>query len=110
MSKFKRTLMDEWPKINEYTPVEVVKETHQRIWQYVIDFGEKPITPYLSNCAACNGSESCIECRIDWPEGKRCDSYDGLYYSWLFAKRLCKKDEARHFAELIRDVKFKEDI
>lgn len=43
----------DWPKITDDTPLEEIKRIHQQIWQYVVENGEKPKTPYIQNCVLC---------------------------------------------------------
>lgn len=43
----------DWPVITAKTSMEEIKEIHQRIWDYVIENGHKPDTPYPSSCVLC---------------------------------------------------------
>ena len=42
-----------WPEITSDTPFDEIRTIHERIWDYVIETGVKPNTPYRSNCALC---------------------------------------------------------
>lgn len=44
---------NEWPEITVDTTLDELREIHERIWDYAINFFRKPITPYFSNCAFC---------------------------------------------------------
>lgn len=109
-----------WPKITKDTPLTEVKRIHQAIWDYAIEHGEKPETPYNSNCAACNyakmlsqfGDEYCSRCPIVWPRIptsvyiNRCFSTGGPYSKW----RNSTGEEKTELARQIRDLPFKYEL
>lgn len=115
-----------WPKITKDTPIEEVKKIHQQIWDYVIEHGEKPMTPYASDCAACEYDElyegRCRSCPIVWPaddddEGRCCNipldddapenwwtrPVSGLYGRWDRSTG----EERTELARQIRDLPWK---
>lgn len=106
-------MKNEWPIITKDTPLEEIKAIHQRIWDYVIEHGKKPETPYVSNCVACEYDDlfflslpgNCYFCPIIWPNGC-CFSFHGnwLYSKWQKEKNPEKKTELAH---QIRDLPFK---
>lgn len=99
-----------WPEITEDTPIEEVKRIHKKIWSCVIKYGEKPITPYLNNCAACEyqrrhyGLNNCKTCPIDWPKGYICAHRKSLYNKWFRANILITR---KYLANVIRNVPWK---
>lgn len=129
-----------WPEITKDTPLEEVKRIHQMIWDYVIEHGEKPETPYENNCAFCEYGCSiakdeddyhykydlytipvynmCKYCPGDWthediPAGSdfACERNGGLYGRWSNA--YCKIDEEAFVTDLakqIRDIPIRKDI
>lgn len=103
--------MNEWPKITKDTPVEVMRKTHQKIWQYVMDHDEKPDCLYISKCVACEyvfrSNKGCEQCPIEWPGSGNCFKPDGLYRQWLKFMSTEQYSRARQLARLIRDVKWK---
>lgn len=102
-----------WPKITKNTPLEEIKRTHQQIWQYVVENGEKPNTPYLHHCVLCEYAsiirgESkkgiCNYCPVDVYNASCC--LNGLFRKWAFGT-----DEIKElYAKAIRDVPFKYDL
>lgn len=109
-----------WPEITEETPIEEVKRIHQMIWDYVIENGEKPDTPYTINCVACARTRIdskykfeavCDLCPIVWP-GDALYPYcvspreNGLY------DRFCNAYGAEkiELAKQIRDLPWKFEI
>lgn len=103
----------EWPEITKDTPIEEVMRIHRRIWDYVIEHGEKPVTPYASDCAFCQYYEAHFDeyitncndvCLGDWGEGLWCMT--SIYGMWL-----CTGDEIEYkeLAKQIRDIKLKEE-
>ena len=106
----------EWPIITKDTPLSEIKEIHRRIWDYVIEHGEKPETPYVYDCVLCEysdirydvrGIRSCSECPARWP-GKlaRCYVLGTDYSGWCEESDPEKK---RLLAMKIRDIEFKEE-
>lgn len=99
-----------WPEITKDTPIEEVKRIHQRIWDYAIEYGTKPVTPYASFCAACAyikaRLELCKDCPIIWPNGKCFGGRygDGYLYSEWFNSTDKQKTE---LARQIRDLPWK---
>lgn len=105
-----------WPEITKDTPLTEVKRIHQAIWDYVIEHGEKPNTPYMSNCIACEYAHwilfrNCDCCPVYWPaikNGSRfctgCFSGDGLYSKWCLNKLNVQ------LAKQIRDLPFKYEL
>lgn len=78
---------NEWlnaPIITKETPLEMVEEIHHRIWDYVIENGHKPHTPYINDCAACAyAGADCKNCPITWSFNGRLTGtcYDNGIYS-----------------------------
>lgn len=100
-----------WPKITVDTTIEELQYIHKKIWQYAMDNGCKPITPYTGDCAACEYVAcvvGCDNCPIDWPDGLtcRCPTDEDLFSRWCNAR---SKNEALILARQIRDVKWKEN-
>ena len=97
-----------WPIITKDTPLSEIKEIHRRIWDYVIEHGEKPYTPYESDCVLCEYDRACDDdcshCPAKW-SGVRCVSSGSEYYAWLDESDPEKK---RHLAIKVRDIEFKE--
>lgn len=97
-----------WPEITKDTPMEEVKRIHQRIWDYVIEHGKKPDTPYTVDCAACTyitlQREQCNDCPILWPKNNRgdriCCINDGIYNQWRHATGKEKTELARQIRDL----------
>lgn len=111
----------EWPKITIDTPREELIRIHEQIWNYTIEHGDKPYTPYFGDCAACEfdgiflltkpylfpvglTSSVCKFC----PLGEDFCSNDptGLYRKWLSAK--LPRDKWKAAIE-IRDAEFKSE-
>ena len=117
-----------WPIITKDTPLSEIKEIHRRIWDYVIEHGEKPETPYESDCVLCEYDrafgDACWHCPARW-SGAYCTSKsftystywptpgtpaitntvpESEYYAWLDESDPEKK---RHLAMKIRDIEFK---
>lgn len=109
-----------WPEITKDTPLTEVKRIHQAIWDYIIEHGEKPDTPYLFNSVACeydcifNKNEPvCVHCPIFWEKNwdKKtahpiCRGSNGIYTKWYMASR----EEANKLAQQIRDLPFKYEL
>lgn len=99
-----------WPEITEDTPIEEVKQIHKKIWSYAIKHGEKPVTQYLNDCAACEYQRrqhvlgKCITCPIDWPKGRTCVYSKSIYNKWLRANMLITR---KYLANIIRNVPWK---
>lgn len=98
-----------WPEITEETTIEELQVIHKRIWNYAIEHGVKPCTPYDCDCVGCHIRRryfgSCRDCVIDWGEGRTC--HDGLYSHWLGETRM---DVRRKLAVKIRDLPFRDAI
>lgn len=104
---------NEWPEITVNTTLDELKEIHKRIWNYAIEHGRKPDTPYSCNCACCEYSllrfvES--GCILRWwchycPLGEELCCEGGLYSKWISATKN-DPEEAKHLATLIRDAPF----
>lgn len=84
-----------WPEITAETSMEEIKEIHKRIWDYVIEYREKPDTEYVANCVFCEFHRlaerkysvvipfhRCPLCPalIERKEGESC--FGGLYLKW----------------------------
>ena len=102
-----------WPKITKYTTLEEVREIHRRIWDYAIEHGEKPETPYKLNCVLCEYAYMqsqyviwCRACPADWGE-PTCARRGSPYYLWAHAEN--DPELKSFFAKNIRDVPFKEE-
>lgn len=107
-----------WPEITKDTPLEEVRRIHKRIWQYVVDHGKKPETPYLHGCVLCEydlafGNGGCLKCPVIPYSLEKTNEpitspmlhcLNGLYYLWRNASLRSKKTE---FAVKIRDIPFK---
>ena len=100
-----------WPKITKDTPMEELKRIHQAIWDYAIEHGEKPETPYRSNCIACEWGDMhenhCLSCPIIWPGNRGCNSCleeGGLYRQFYQDCSILDKAE---LAKQIRDLPWK---
>lgn len=101
-----------WPKITKDTPLEEVKRIHQKIWDYAIEHGEKPSTPYRNDCAACEYCHvTCKHCPIDWKDdliGIVLFGCSRLYRAWNGAQHISENEErAISLAKKIRDIPFK---
>lgn len=103
----------EWPEITKETPLEEIKRIHQRIWDYVIEHGEKPKTPYIANCVVCesrhiqNADFICMKCPIAWPNNLTCMDYYNLYCLWARQK---DREKSVKLARQIRDLPFKYEL
>lgn len=102
-----------WPEITKDTPPEEIKRIHQQIWQYVVENGKKPETPYMFDCVACAYNYSvlcngmfriCEKCIINWPvvsnESGPCGD---LFYQWY-------EERSKELAEKIRYIPFKYEL
>lgn len=116
----------QWPEITKDTPLTEVKRIHQQIWDYVIEHGEKPNTPYYYDCVGCevailfpklfeNPDTTCLDnidysfCPICWPENisnKKMCIRGGLYTKWFFTSG----QEKANIARQIRDLPFKYEL
>lgn len=105
-------ITNEWPKITVNTTLDELKEIHKRIWDYVIEYGRKPSTPYFSDCVCCeydnlqviehhHSFSDCHYC----PLGKGFCNSVGLYRKWVSVEK-SDSIEAKHLATLIRDAPF----
>lgn len=112
-----------WPEITADTPIEEIIRIHRLIWDYAIEYGCKPYTPYEHDCAFCeygtcialqkeNGSK-CEYCLGSWgnpsyPDGSThaCERNHGLYRRWLDAY----SKESDELAAQIRDIPIRKDI
>lgn len=97
-----------WPEITKDTPLTEVKRIHQAIWDYVIEHGEKPNTPYRGNCACCEYdslfNDDCSACPITpFTEISCCG---GLYKDWCDAD----SDKKAKIAKLIHDILFESKL
>lgn len=106
----------DWPEITKDTPLEEIKRIHQQIWQYVVENGKKPETPYRTNCVLCSyvllHKNSCTDCAVDWGnECASCCTEDTLYDRWRRARYYCNnKEQRKELAEKIRDIPFKYEL
>lgn len=98
-----------WPIVDERTPVDQLEFIHKKIWNYVIEHGEKPDTPYLNNCVACDSAKHvdfgvaiivCCQCPIKWPDEAICRCSWSLYNRW----RQSDGEVSIELAKQIRDV------
>lgn len=107
----------DWPEITKDTPLEEIKRIHQRIWQYVVENGEKPSdTGYQCNCVLCEydivisdvSNDNCDSCPVATDNRYRC--LNGMYGLWDEA--VCSGDIilAKSLAEKIRDIPFKYEL
>lgn len=117
----------EWPKITAETPIEEIQRIHKRIWNYVIEHGEKPETPYAYDCVACtyvklkrsidlttDAAFHCESCPIDWGDLGTCGGYASVYKLWSKLSKDARDDfstyyrtDANCIAVVIRDIPFK---
>lgn len=109
-----------WPEITKDTPLTEVKRIHQAIWNYVIEHGEKPDTPYHGDCVGCEYEflyprsidTLCKICPIYWPktaDGTRScigDCNSGLYDRFMNGGDF----ERLEVAKQIRDLPFKYEL
>lgn len=106
-------ITNEWPTITVNTTLDELKEIHEHIWNYVIEHGCKPLTPYFNDCACCeydeqkiletlNNCETPVSCYF-CPLGKTFCDTGGLYTRWIKELNI---DEAKRLATLIRDAPF----
>lgn len=112
-----------WPTITKDTPIEEIHRIHKAIWQYVVENGEKPNTPYWDDCILCeyrylldfmNTDEDCILCPVVWENGK-CYEKGSPYRRWMLMRNTGFDDFANPFilkrlAEKIRDIPFKYEL
>lgn len=119
-----------WPEISKDTPIEEVKRIHQKIWDYVIEHGEKPDTPYTFDCVACeyaslkidthkmvdviddfkNHYEAhnfCYNCPIKWPNNQWCPSLDSIFRKWFDENG---PSNMANIAKQIRDLPWKFEV
>lgn len=108
-----------WPEITKDTPIEEIHRIHKAIWQYVVDYGEKPDTPYTNDCVLCAYDDilgdahfPCSNCPAIWPHSKNiislCGNHDSPFEKWLKAAFVTTSEsDARHYAEQVRDIPFK---
>lgn len=115
-----------WPEITKDTSLEEVRRIHRVIWQYVVENGYKPDTPYQHNCALCEYTYihhlKCTNCPAKWkmdeiPYGAiYCGQEGSPYYWWATCCRnMFLKTTGHEFipytktqlAEMIRDIPFK---
>ena len=111
----------DWAKITKDTPLEEIKRIHQTIWDYAIENGRKPDTPYVCNCAACEWH--CIHTG-NRPGNYGIDNlcYDGCPIAWdgiplRFIGEFCGKafyewddNPTPENAKRIRDMPFKYEL
>lgn len=108
-----------WPKISLDTPIEELQRIHRSIWQYVVEHGTKPSTPYAYDCVACeyamfkrslenSKGSRCRYCPINWDETRGRVNCCSLYSNWTVESTINSDSEkARGYALKIRDVPFK---
>lgn len=109
----------DWPEITKDTPLTEVKRIHQTIWDYVIEHGEKPDTPYRGDCIGCEydilynkSLDSCEFCPIYWPKTiDGAHSCVGEYDSGLYDRFMNGGDfERLEVAKQIRNLPFKYEL
>lgn len=105
----------EWPEITIDTPLEEIKRIHQDIWDYVVKTGKKPNTPYRNGCVLCeyvihldksDYINPCGVCPAKWSNDCHCGRYGSLFSLYTSELDPIRK---RRYAELIRDIPFKEE-
>lgn len=102
-----------WPEITKEIPLEEIKRIHQQIWQYVVETGRKPITPYYADCVACEYDNKmkggmCRNCPILWGgQFNDCMAIGSEYRHWEHS--ICL-DEYKERAKAVRDAKFKFEL
>ena len=119
-------MMSNWPKITSETPIEEIQKIHKDIWQYTMEHGCKPYTPYHSDCACCeyvvqhgfvdHNRLMCSKCPAIW--GTEVDSMtrhcfcrkeESPYEKWLNILPL-QYDAMARYAEQVRDIPFKYEL
>lgn len=106
-----------WHEITVDTPIEEIKRIHKDIWNYVIEHGKKPETPYCANCIVCEYNliigGDCCDCSIIWPknsDGKRvCYDVGGLFIKWDQSSDPEKTELARQIRDLPWKFESEED-
>lgn len=118
----------DWPEITKDTPLEEVRRIHRAIWQYVVENGEKPDTPYECDCVLCEYTGvrylTCDGCPAKWQMDKilykadECTQKGSPYYWWRkyrwsgyyqFIDHERIPYTKTQLAEMIRDIPFKGD-
>lgn len=93
----------EWPVITKDTPISEIQRIHRMIWDYVIENGEKPKTPYFCDCACCEydtlRADDCSTCPL----------YDRHACFYLYIKWNLDEEARDMIAKQIRDAPFKEE-
>lgn len=111
---------EDWPKITGDTSIEEVRRIHKMIWDIVVETGEKPCTPYRSDCALCEYScghfndyvSSCYLCPAIWSESRLeymgCMNPESPYHKWsrLHKESPIPTDKEIALAKAIRDIPF----
>lgn len=114
-----------WPRVTADTPLSEIKRIHWLIWDYAINRGEKPCTPYFNDCVLCRYASNkaitiallkgslgisnyslesrCHFCPVKWPNDDSCGRSSSLYLRWF-------ETRDPELAKKIRDLPFKEDI
>lgn len=108
----------EWPKITAETTVEELQRVHRVIWQYAVENGHKPVTPYEADCPACEyvrcrygSGNTCDFCPINWGDLGYCTDPLSVFYMWISAikqETTAGNIMAMRLAAIIRDVKFRD--
>lgn len=105
----------DWPEITKDTPQTEVKRIHQLIWNYVIEHGKKPFTPYVNDCVLCVYAQNtiphrvhyietlCRFCPASWTENIACPYDESLFNRW-------NKTRDPELAKQIRDIPFKYEL
>lgn len=117
-----------WPKIDANTDLKEIQKIHKDIWNYVMEVGHKPETPYISDCVLYSyaalqylfqKSESpyrtevkrCDFCPAIWGSEKNigivCWEPGSSYCEWFPDYHLnYNRERSRKVAEEIRDIPF----
>lgn len=98
----------DWPEITKDTPLEEIKRIHQQIWQYVVENGEKPETPYLSDCVCCSYcvaryGGNCFYFPAKWHDESGCCHESSEFDIWNHSR-------TEETAQAVRDIPFKYEL
>lgn len=107
-----------WPEITRDTPIEEIHRIHRAIWQYTLEHGYKPCTPYINNCALCESCRQidreafCYNCRAIWgSKDNHCCSHGSPYNEW--GPKGCSPltdEQWEKLTKQIRDIPFQYEL
>lgn len=119
-----------WPEITKDTPIEEIKRIHQKIWDYVIEHGKKPVDvheKYFFGCSSCqyahlnddyyktilmedifgdiyDAHSFCRKCPIKWLNNRGCTHLNSIYRRWSHEGDFSRKAD---IAKQIHDLPWK---